>query len=228
MLSPVKAKPSSLNLVKLISRQQPAPSWRVVLDYVRSGRTIVGIDEVGRGSWAGPVVAAAVVLPPKLRLPGLADSKLLTPKSREQLSRTIKYRAVAVGIGWVQNTTVDRIGLTAAVRQAAMLAIEGLGQDLADPIIILDGKHNFLKDTHNSVVFVHADARITPVAAASVIAKVARDHYMTILDRRLPGYGFAVHKGYGTLSHRDALAALGPSAAHRLSWSPFSVPVIEE
>jgi ribonuclease HII len=214
--------------VKIISRKQPAPTWRVVLEYVRSGRTIIGVDEVGRGAWAGPVVAAAVVLPPKLRLPGLADSKLLTPKSREQLSRTIKYRAVAVGIGWVQNTTVDRIGLTAAVRQASTLAIDCLGSDLVDPIVILDGKHNFLRETHDSVVFVKADARITPVAAASVIAKVARDHYMNLLDRRVPGYGFVVHKGYGTLSHRDALATLGPSAAHRVSWSPFSAPVIEE
>ena len=214
--------------MNLKPRKQPAPNWRVVLDYVKAGRTVIGIDEVGRGAWAGPVVAAAVILPPRLKLPGLADSKLLTPKAREQLCRTIKQRAIAVGIGWVHNTQVDEIGLTAAVRQASTLAIDGLGHDLTDPIIILDGKHNFLAETHDSVTFVKADARIVPVAAASVIAKVARDHYMSLLERRVPGYGFAVHKGYGTASHRLALSSLGPSAIHRLSWSPFAAPLVEK
>jgi ribonuclease HII len=188
--------------------------------HLRAGRTIIGIDEVGRGAWAGPVVAAAVVLPPRLRLAGVRDSKLLTPLARARLNRDIRARATAIGIGWVAAGEVDEHGLGWAVRQSGLRALSHLG--LTDAIIILDGKHNYLAETHESQAIVQADARVVPVAAASVVAKVARDRYMATLARRAPDYGFELHKGYGTAVHRAALQRLGPSAHHRRTWTPLA------
>jgi ribonuclease HII len=199
--------------------KKPNPTWRLVQQHLDLGRLVVGIDEVGRGAWAGPVVSAAVLLPPKLRITGLRDSKLLSPAKREELARTIKRQALAIGIGWVEPRLVDEQGLTWAVRQAGLEALNEL--NLADPVIILDGKYNFLSATHTAEVFVKADAKIVPVAAASIIAKVARDRYMTKLALRAPHYGFEHNKGYGTSAHRLALQAHGPTQLHRRSWAPF-------
>lgn len=190
--------------------------------YLKDGLTVIGIDEVGRGAWAGPVVAAAVILPPRLRLTGVRDSKLLPAPARERLSRDIRRHALAIGIGWVACHEVDAGGLSWAVRESGLRALAGLlGAPAADAIILLDGNHNYLGETHRSQAIIKADAQIVPVAAASIIAKVARDRYMAVLARRAPGYGFELHKGYGTRLHRQALSELGPSLHHRRSWAPL-------
>lgn len=197
--------------------------------YLREGRAVIGIDEVGRGAWAGPVVAAAVLLPPKLKLAGINDSKLISAGSRERLNRDIRRQAIAIGVGWVACEEVDSQGLSWAVQQSGLRALSELAilvahEPASHPLaakIILDGNHNYLRDSHDSIALVKADAQVVPVAAASVVAKVARDRYMAVLARRLGGYGFELHKGYGTRTHQQALRDLGPSPAHRRSWAPL-------
>lgn len=200
---------------------RPAPSWELVAE---TSGIVVGIDEVGRGAWAGPVVAAAVVLSHGLTIPGLADSKLLTAQRRRALDRHIRSLATAVGLGWVAAAEVDAHGLTWAVRQSGLRALADLaGDPPAEPPvrIILDGNHNYLRDTHPSIAIIKADALIVPVAAASVVAKVARDRYMQILARLHAGYGFESHVGYGTAAHQAALRQLGPSPQHRRLFQPI-------
>jgi ribonuclease HII len=191
-----------------------------------SDELVVGIDEVGRGAWAGPVVAGAVILPPRLKVDGLADSKLLTLSQRLRTNRLIRQRALAIGLGWVAAHEVDAHGLTWAVQQSglralASLQLAALGSDPATTLIILDGNHNYLKATHHATAIIKADATIMPVAAASVVAKVARDRYMAVLARRHPDYGFEHHVGYGTAVHRAALDQFGPTPFHRYSYAPL-------
>ena len=184
---------------------------------------IAGIDEAGRGAWAGPVCAAAVVLPldqpdlPNL-LTGVRDSKQLSSARREMLLPIILKVAEAVGIGWATPAKVDKIGILPATRQAMARAVAGL-----------NGKANALLIDHVRLpeialpqrAFPKADIRCLSVAAASIVAKVERDRLMIALGKKFPGYGFARHKGYGTRQHREALAHLGPSSIHRMSWRPM-------
>ncbi|HEY6736524.1 MAG TPA: ribonuclease HII [Candidatus Saccharimonadia bacterium] len=192
-------------------------------------RLLIGIDEVGRGAWAGPVVAAAVILPPRLRLPAVRDSKLMTPLARTRANREIRQRALAIGLGWVSAAELDAHGLSWAVRQSGLRALEALltsweRRHFAYPgIVILDGLHDYLRDTpYDSLAIIKADNLVSCVAAASVVAKVARDNYLQMLERRHPGYGFAEHKGYGTPDHQAALRVLGPCAQHRQSFAPLT------
>jgi ribonuclease HII len=180
---------------------------------------VVGIDEVGRGAWAGPVVAAAVVLPFGLQIDRLADSKLITEAVRVQLDRTIRAQAIAVGIGWVASQEVDEHGLSWAVRQSGLRSLEAI--EIEFEVILLDGSHNYLADDIRATVTVKGDALITPIAAASVVAKVARDRYMIALAGAYPAYGFEAHKGYGTALHQRALQASGVSSQHRRSYRPL-------
>ncbi len=193
------------------------PNWELLAGL--QDQVVAGVDEVGRGAWAGPVVAAAVVLPAGRQLAGLADSKLLPPVMRQRLDRIIRRQAVAVGLGWVAAAEVDAHGLTWAVRESGQRALTALG--LAFDLVILDGKHNYLEGLLPARTFVKADALITPVAAASVVAKVARDRHLRQLASQHRGYGFGQHKGYGTPAHAAALRRLGPSAEHRLSYAPL-------
>lgn len=203
-----------------MKRTPNGPTWEAVFALGASeSEVVVGIDEVGRGAWAGPVVAAAVVLPYGLQLNGLDDSKRLSPVQRQRLDRLVRQQATAIGIGWVANDEVDRHGLSWSVRESGLRALAELG--LTADRIILDGRHNFLRGTHPATALVGADALVTPVAAASVVAKVARDSYMEQLDRRYAGYGLAAHKGYGTTQHRRALVELGISPFHRRSYRPI-------
>ncbi len=190
------------------------PDWQLV----PVGQLAAGIDEVGRGAWAGPVVAASVVLPHGLQLPWLADSKLVTPARRLVLDRTIRRQALDVGIGWVSASEVDEHGLSWAVRESGLRALAGM-LTLVE-VILLDGKHNYLVDDARARVIVKGDALVTPIAAASVVAKVARDRYMAGLAQALPGYAFGLHKGYGTAAHSAALRTLGVTPHHRLSYRP--------
>ncbi|HEU4967084.1 MAG TPA: ribonuclease HII [Candidatus Saccharimonadales bacterium] len=178
---------------------------------------VLGIDEVGRGCWAGPLVAGAVIL--KRAIPGVRDSKQLTRKTREALDAVIRRRAVVYGLGWVAPDELDEVGLTAAVRLAYRRALAEI--TTAYDQIIIDGNYNFLADLPNARAIVKADAMVPAVSAASIIAKVARDAYMREQAAQFPAYGFESHVGYGTLAHRLALSEHGPCLLHRRSFQPL-------
>jgi len=178
---------------------------------------IVGIDEVGRGCWAGPVVAGAVILQEPIR--GLKDSKLLSKKQRERLAREINLQAVATGLGWVDPATLDRVGLTEAVRLAMRQALQEISTDYDE--VIIDGNLNFLTDNPKARALIKADATIPAVSAASIIAKVARDDYMARMAALFPDYGFEQHVGYGTALHLEKLRLHGVSELHRRSFKPI-------
>ena len=177
---------------------------------------IMGIDEVGRGPWAGPVVAAAVVL--RDTIPGLKDSKTLTARRRQELSDEI-LRFSQVGVGWVTPEEIDQLGLTAAVGLAMRRAATQCGVQ-ADKIII-DGNYNFLPDMPQAETLIKADQTVPAVSAASIVAKVARDSLMIKLGQQYPAYGFEKHVGYGTAQHAAALRQHGPlQGVHRFSFKP--------
>lgn len=184
----------------------------------RGYELVAGIDEVGRGPAAGPVTIAAVILAPGANFEGLRDSKLVSPKRRYELDRQIRQQAVAIGIGWASNGYVDAHGVTAALRHAGSQAVLQLQR--SPRALILDGVHNYLMSTCHTVTMAKADQTSTCVAAASIIAKVARDRYMELLHEAYPQYGFAGHKGYLAPSHIEALRRYGPSPYHRRSWAP--------
>jgi ribonuclease HII len=179
---------------------------------------VVGIDEVGRGCWAGPLVAAAVVLNEPIA--GLKDSKVLTKLQRAQLSRVIYEQAAAIGLGWVSAREVDALGLTEAVRVAMQRAMAHI--EVAYDEVIIDGNYNFLPNVPAAHAVVKADGSIPVVSAASIIAKVARDDWMTDqATREFPQYGFDKHVGYGTKLHMDMLKLHGVCSLHRLSYKPI-------
>jgi ribonuclease HII len=180
---------------------------------------IVGIDEVGRGAWAGPLCIAAVALG-HVELPGLTDSKKLSIKKRDQFSLEIKQRAPLVGIGWVSARDIDLLGMSRALKLAAERAFGEL-DDSGVTQIIIDGTIMLLDDPR-AVTMKQADLLVPSVSAASVIAKVARDRYMQEVGRLFPDYGFERHVGYGTAIHTEALNTVGASSLHRMSFSPMS------
>jgi ribonuclease HII len=188
-------------------------------------RLVAGLDEAGRGAWAGPVVAAAVVFPANLedlpgRLPGVRDSKVMTRRQRETWATRICELALTVGVGETPADQVDAIGLIAATRAAMRAALAALS--LTPDHLLID--HLYLTGVSTpQTPLTHGDARVLSIAAASVIAKVTRDQRMTELDATYPEYGFALHKGYGTALHREALAAHGPSPIHRFTYAPVAM-----
>jgi ribonuclease HII len=177
----------------------------------------VGIDEVGRGCWAGPLVAGAAIL--REPIAGLADSKVLTKARRELLSAEI-YEKAFVGLGWVTPSEVDELGLTQAVRVAMQRAIAEITVNYDR--IIIDGSYNFFADDDRAEAFIKADGSVPCVSAASIVAKVARDAYMANEVHKLhPEYGFDRHVGYGTKAHLAALKLHGISPQHRTSYKPI-------
>ena len=188
---------------------------------------ILGIDEVGRGPWAGPLVIGAVILPDEKPawVADLTDSKKLTAKKREALNEIILKEAVATGLGWVSSQELDKIGLSAALKLAARRAVEEVrAKHPSFQEIIIDGTINFLADTSLGpyvTTLKKADFLIKEVSAASIIAKVARDHYMYDLAKKYPEYGFETHVGYGTAAHKKALEIYGPCPEHRKSFKPL-------
>jgi ribonuclease HII len=180
---------------------------------------IVGIDEVGRGSWAGPLVAAAVLLDNTIE--GLTDSKLISAKKRSKLSDVILLSAKSYGIGWVTAQEIDAIGLTKSVSLAMKRAVEMI--DVEYQKIIIDGNYNFLVDFDNVETLIKADLLIPSVSAASIIAKVARDNFMAEQSLIFPGYGFEKNVGYGTKQHLEALKKYGLTDLHRRSFKPMSL-----
>ncbi len=182
---------------------------------------ILGIDEVGRGPWAGPLVVGAVVLG-GIEIEGLTDSKKLSKKKREALDIIIRESAAGFGLGWVTANEIDEIGLSEALVLATKRAVEQVKTPYQE--IIIDGTVNFLSDTNKGkyvTTLKKADLLVPSVSAASIIAKVARDRYMEMQDEIHPGYGFKNHVGYGTAEHIAAIEKLGVTPLHRLSFGPL-------
>ena len=190
--------------------------WAIEDGCFEEGYTCVcGVDEAGRGPLAGPVCAAAVILPPHIEIPGLNDSKKLTDKRRRELYPVIKEKAVAYGIAFATHEEIDEINILQATYLAMERALAEL--NVKPDLALIDG--NRAKDFGLPVkTVVHGDSLSASIAAASVLAKVTRDDLMLALAEEYPRYGFEIHKGYGTKAHYEALTAHGPSPVHRMSF----------
>jgi ribonuclease HII len=182
---------------------------------------VAGVDEVGVGPLAGPLIAAAVILPPEVPLRGVDDSKKLVRAQRERLSEQIRTCAVAVGIGVVSVEDVDRLNTFWAALEAMRRAVQALAVD-AEHVLV--DAHRIPGLTVPQESLIKGDRRSYSIAAASIVAKVERDAVMAALDRDFPEYGFARHMGYATQEHLAALARLGPSPVHRRSFVPVAQP----
>ena len=183
-------------------------------------QVVAGVDEVGMGPLAGPVVGGAVVLRIGERIPGLNDSKVITPAERGRVDAIIRRRAIAVSVCAVDHTQVDRLGLYKARILASAGAVAGLS--VKAEYLLVDAFD--VPDTPlPQMAVIRGDKVCASIMAASIVAKVARDRAMIEYDRLYPGWGFADHKGYATPSHRAAIRRLGPSPIHRTSWAPFRV-----
>jgi ribonuclease HII len=185
---------------------------------------IVGIDEVGRGAWAGPLVVGAVLLGGET-IEGLTDSKKLSKKMREKLDLEIRQKAVGVRIGWVSAKQIDAIGLSESLKLASRKALQGIRHDFKE--IIIDGTIALIDDPRVTLMK-KADLLIPSVSAASIVAKVARDNYMKHLDDVFPGYKFSSHVGYGTAVHKSAIESLGATPLHRMSFAPLKGHVVSK
>lgn len=179
-------------------------------------RAVAGVDEVGRGALFGCVAAAAVILPPGCRIPGLRDSKQLLPAERERLARLVEKMSIALAIAEIDAETIDRVNIYQASKMAMTAAVAGLSP--APDHLLIDAMRLDLDCPQTSIVY--GDSLSLSIAAASVVAKVYRDRRMCELDREYPQYGLASHKGYGTAAHKRALLEHGPSPLHRRSFRP--------
>ena len=190
--------------------------WAIENCHIDKGvRIICGVDEAGRGPLAGPVCAAAVILPPKTEIPGLNDSKKLSDKKRRELYPIIKEKAIAYGIAFADHQEIDEINILQATYLAMERAINQLS--VKPELVLVDG--NRAKDFGIPVeTVVHGDSLSASIAAASVLAKVTRDDYMLKMAEEYPGYDFEIHKGYGTKAHYAALTELGACPIHRRSF----------
>jgi ribonuclease HII len=184
----------------------------------RGVTAVAGVDEVGVGALAGPVIAAAVILAPGAIIKGLADSKLLTAKRREALFAVIGECAVAIGVGRTEVDEVDRLNVYWAAMEARRRAVESL--QIIPGHVLVDGKRRIVGCPLPQTPVVDGDALSSSIAAASIMAKVTRDSLMEEYAQLHPGYGFERHKGYGTAGHIDALGRLGPLPLHRFSFAP--------
>ncbi len=189
-----------------------------LLTVMESGKVIVGVDEVGRGPLAGPVIAAAVILDPSNPVESLADSKKLTEKRREALAVEIRQKALGWAVGRADVAEIDEINILRASLLAMSRAVYEL--DVMPDIALIDGNRCPDDLPCQAVAVVKGDQRVAEISAASIIAKVARDNEMIALDREYPGYGLAGHKGYPTKAHVAALRSLGVTPIHRRSFAP--------
>jgi ribonuclease HII len=216
-IGPAAAKQRMLKL--LVCSDAPEQALRL-----GGFRWIAGVDEVGRGALFGPVVAAAVILPSQLAplaRAGLKDSKQLRRPQREELDRLIRATALALSIAEIDAATIDRVNIYQATRLAMLAAVRGLA--LAPDHLLIDAMRLDLSTLPHPCAqtrLVYGDSLSLSIAAASIVAKVHRDRLMCQLDAAHPGYGLAAHKGYATAQHRRALAVLGPTPLHRLSFAP--------
>lgn len=190
--------------------------WEIEKSYFDRGvKVICGVDEAGRGPLAGPVCAAAVILPPNAEIPGLNDSKKLSDKKRRELYPIIKEQAIAYGIAFADHREIDEINILQATYLAMERAINQLS--VRPELALIDG--NRAKDFGVPVeTVVHGDSLSASIAAASILAKVTRDDYMLKMAEEYPGYDFEIHKGYGTKAHYAALSKIGPCPIHRMTF----------
>lgn len=187
------------------------------------GGLVCGVDEAGRGPWAGPVSAAAVILDPRKLPKGLNDSKVLTAKRRDELELEIKDKAVAFAVGFASVTEIAELNILHATGLAMRRAVETLAP--APAFALVDGNYAFPLPCSVKTV-VKGDSLSCSIAAASILAKVARDRLMVEMDGLYPGYGFASHKGYRAPVHAEALLSLGPCEIHRMSWGPVKLALL--
>ncbi|WP_369062490.1 ribonuclease HII [Caulobacter sp. 73W] len=185
---------------------------------------VCGVDEAGRGPLAGPVCAAAVILDPNHIPAGLNNSKKLTAKQRDALEFEIKARAIAFSVAFASVEEIAELNILHATGLAMCRAVEGLS--IQPVFALVDGNYRFKLPCEIKTV-VGGDGISSSIAAASVLAKTARDRLMVEMDAVHPGYGFASHKGYGAPTHMEAIRRLGPSPIHRLSWAPFKAALEE-
>jgi ribonuclease HII len=178
---------------------------------------VLGIDEAGRGPWAGPLVAAAVAFSDRAIIEGLVDSKTISFKKRSALAELIKINALSIGIGWASSVYIDEFGLTKATEFAMQTAVDQINCDFN--LAIIDGHIDYIRGEKFRCE-IKADQNYRQVSAASIIAKVARDQYMLSLSERYSQYSFDRHFGYGTKAHVEALDSHGLSPEHRLSFKP--------
>lgn len=200
------------------------PNCSIEANLWQSGLGLVaGLDEAGRGAWAGPVFAAAVILPPEpgmeSALAGVRDSKQMTPQARQHWAGEIQLTALAWGIGWAEAVEIDQIGILPATRLAMARAVEQLEE--IPQYLLVDGNFLLPQIPLPQQALIKGDQRSLSIAAASVLAKTTRDSLLIDYETDYPGYGFARHKGYGTALHRSALQDLGPCAIHRRSFAPL-------
>lgn len=184
---------------------------------------VCGVDEAGRGPWAGPVAAAAVILGPRRIPKGLNDSKKLTARAREALELEIKERAVAWGVGFASVAEIAELNILHATGLAMRRAVEAMA--VAPAFALVDGNYRFALPCEVKTV-VGGDGLSCSIAAASILAKTARDRLMAEMDGCYPGYGFASHKGYRAPVHAEALLRLGPCEIHRLNWGPVKLALM--
>ena len=199
-----------------MKNEQPTDLWAYEREAFADGvKLVCGVDEAGRGPLAGPVCAAAVILPPELAIPGLNDSKKLTDKKRRELYDVITAEAVSYGIAFASEKEIDEINILQATFLAMARAMEKLTPQ--PELALIDG--NRAKDFGLPVrTIVKGDSLSASIAAASILAKVTRDRLMEQYDEAYPQYGFAIHKGYGTKRHYEALREFGPSPIHRMTF----------
>jgi len=182
---------------------------------------VAGVDEVGVGPLAGPVVAAAVILPEEVDLLGLDDSKRVRPAARRRLAAGVREVCLGCGVGVVEPAEIDALNIYHAALEAMRRAVVALAETCAPDYLLVDARRVPGVTTPQTAI-VHGDANDATIAAASIVAKVYRDDLMVRLEQRYPGYGFAQHMGYGTAQHLAALRALGPSPVHRRSFAPVA------
>lgn len=195
----------------------------MLLERAFVGGPVCGVDEAGRGPWAGPVSAAAVILNPKKIPRGLDDSKKLSAKAREALEIEIKAKATAWGVGFASVEEIAQLNILHAAGLAMCRAIEALA--VQPEFALVDGNYRFKLPCKVTTV-VGGDGKSKSIAAASILAKVARDRLMVEMDELYPGYGFASHKGYNAPIHVEALRTLGPCEIHRAGWSPVKLALL--
>ncbi len=196
------------------------PLFKFDRPFIERFGNVAGVDEVGRGPLAGPVVSAAVILPSDCKIPGLNDSKALTAEQRERVYRLIQRFACAIGVGIVEHDEIDRINIYWASFASMRLALESL---VIRPLHVLVDGFQIPNGPSSQTGIVAGDGKSASIAAASIVAKVTRDSIMERWDSHYPGYGFKQHKGYTTRLHVKNLNALGPSPIHRRTFSPVRI-----
>src|SRR3990167_9109754 len=186
--------------------------------YKQGYQNIAGLDEAGRGAWAGPVVAAAVILPARMKIAGIRDSKLLSPQQREKLAVYINKQALAIGLGIISEKVIDQQGIIPATRKAFLAAVERLREKV--DYLLIYGIRIFDHRLPNEFL-VRGDRLVVSIAAASIVAKVVRDNILRDYHQHYPQYGFDLHKGYGTRLHKERLDEYGVCEIHRRSFRPM-------